>query len=151
MSASGAAAIIVNEPPCAPGNPPLTGESMICLPASITRAPISRPSRGLIVAVRIIAASSDSVSSAPSAPNRTASTCPPFITMIKTASAPSANAAGVSTALPPILTNAARRSSDKSKPATSKPAFNRFFASPDPISPSPITPTFVMDNLLLIM
>ena len=65
IRSSGAAAIIVSVPPCAPGKPPDTGLSIMRRPVPSRRAPIARASDGLIVAVRMMIPPSRIVEASP--------------------------------------------------------------------------------------
>ena len=67
----GANAIIVNVPPCAPGNPPDTGVSIIDTPVPFRASPISIASIGLIVAVRMTMPPSAICAANPSSPKIT--------------------------------------------------------------------------------
>ena len=65
------AAIMVSVPPCAPGKPPETGVSIRWTPVPSIAAPISRASRGLIVADRITAPPFGIVVQSPCSPRMT--------------------------------------------------------------------------------
>lgn len=65
---AGAAAIMVSVPACAPGAPPLTGESTKPIPVGARAAAISRASCGRKVAVRITTAPAVRPWTSPSGP-----------------------------------------------------------------------------------
>ncbi len=134
----------VSVPAAAPAVPPETGASIKSTPLAWAAAPTFCALAAAMVLLSIINAPAGSMPSKPLSPRYSASTWALAGSMLTTTSAPWAASKALAATVTPSARTASQAAADKSKAATSWPAFFRLTAIGPPMLPIPINAIFMM-------